>query len=65
MIPVCISCPTAFLASCRLVDAIAGPVPALASLRSLDHEWQVMDAFIGYLDRHLAKHIESISVYYR
>jgi hypothetical protein len=30
-----------------------------------DHEWQMMDAFIGYLDRHLGEHIESISVYYR
>lgn len=30
-----------------------------------DHEWQMMDAFIGYLDRHLGDHIESISVYYR
>jgi hypothetical protein len=30
-----------------------------------DHEWQVMDAFIGYLDRHLGEHVESISVYYR
>jgi hypothetical protein len=29
------------------------------------HEWQMMDAFIGYLDRHLGEHIESISVYYR
>ena len=30
-----------------------------------DHEWQMLDAFIGYLDRHLGDHIESISVYYR
>ena len=30
-----------------------------------DHEWQMMDAFIGYLDRHLGEQIESISVYYR
>ena len=30
-----------------------------------DHEWQVMDAFIGYLDRHLGDQIESISVYFR
>jgi hypothetical protein len=33
--------------------------------RAKDHEWQMMDAFIGYLDRHLGDHIESISVYYR
>ena len=30
-----------------------------------DHEWQMMDAFIGYLDRHLGGEIDSISVYYR
>jgi hypothetical protein len=30
-----------------------------------DHEWQMMDAFIGYLDRHLGEQIESISIYYR
>lgn len=30
-----------------------------------DHEWQMLQAFIGYLDRHLGEHIESISVHYR
>lgn len=30
-----------------------------------DHEWQMLHAFIGYLDRHLGEHIESISVHYR
>jgi hypothetical protein len=30
-----------------------------------DHEWQLLHAFIGYLDCHLGEHIESISVYYR
>ena len=30
-----------------------------------DHEWQMLQAFIGYLDRHLGEEIESISVYYR
>lgn len=27
-------------------------------------EWQLLRAFIGYLDRHLGKNIESISIYY-
>ncbi len=27
-------------------------------------EWQLLQAFIGYLDRHLGKSIESISIYY-
>ena len=30
-----------------------------------DHEWQLLQAFVGYLDRHLGEQIESISVYYR
>lgn len=30
-----------------------------------DHEWQMLQAFIGYLDRHLGEDIESISVHYR
>jgi hypothetical protein len=30
-----------------------------------DHEWQMLQAFIGYLDRHLGEEIECISVYYR
>jgi len=38
-------------------------VKSLAAVE--DREWQMMDAFIGYLDRHLGEQIESISVYYR
>ena len=30
-----------------------------------DHEWQMLQAFIGYLDRHLGQQIDSISIYYR
>ena len=30
-----------------------------------DHEWQMLQAFIGYLDRHLGDQIECISVHYR
>ncbi len=28
-------------------------------------EWQLLQAFVGYLDRHLGDHIESISITYR
>ncbi len=28
-------------------------------------EWQMLRAFIGYLDRHLGEEIESISIFYR
>ncbi len=30
-----------------------------------DHEWQMLQAFIGYLDRHLGEEIECITVHYR
>jgi hypothetical protein len=30
-----------------------------------DHEWQMLQAFVGYLDRHLGEAIECISVHYR
>ena len=29
------------------------------------HEWQILEAFIGYLDRHLGEQIESIAIHYR
>ncbi|MBI3411502.1 MAG: hypothetical protein HY040_24505 [Planctomycetes bacterium] len=32
---------------------------------SKDHEWQMLQAFIGYLDRHMGSQIESISILYR
>jgi hypothetical protein len=30
-----------------------------------DAEWQLLQAFIGYVDRHIGKHIQSISIIYR
>lgn len=30
-----------------------------------DHEWQLLQSFIGYLDRHLGDHIETITITYR
>ena len=49
----------------RWDGAPGGLLVAEIHTRVKDHEWQVMDAFIGYLDRHLGEQIESISVYYR
>jgi len=46
-------------------DAGSGIVIAEIKTRNLDYEWQVLQAFIGYLDRNLGKHIESISIYFR
>lgn len=46
-------------------DAAGGLLVAEIHTKVKDHEWQMMDAFIGYLDRHLGEQIESISIYYR
>jgi len=46
-------------------EAVGGLLLAEIHTKVKDHEWQMMDAFIGYLDRHLGEQIESISVYYR
>ena len=46
-------------------QAAGGLLVAEIHSRAQGHEWQVTDAFIGYLDRHLGGQIESISVYYR
>ena len=46
-------------------DAPGGLLVAEIRTKVKDHEWQLLQAFVGYLDRHLGDHIESISVYYR
>ncbi len=46
-------------------DAPGGLLIAEIRTRIKDHEWQILDAFIGYLDRHLGEQIDSISIYYR
>ena len=46
-------------------DAPGGLLIAEIRTKVKDHEWQIMEAFIGYLDRHLGEQIDSISVYYR
>jgi hypothetical protein len=33
--------------------------------RKADGEWQLLQAFVGYLDRHLSEYIESITIFYR
>jgi len=46
-------------------QAAGGLLLAEIQTKVTDHEWQLLHAFIGYLDRHLGEQIESISVYYR
>ena len=33
--------------------------------RQPDTEWRLLQAFVGYLDRHLAQQIDTITVFYR
>ena len=46
-------------------EALGGLLLAEIQTKVKDHEWQMLQAFVGYLDRHLDEQIESISVYYR
>ena len=46
-------------------QAAGGFLVAEIQSKVTDHEWQMLQAFVGYLDRHLGDQIESISVYYR
>jgi hypothetical protein len=44
--------------------APGGMLVAEIQTKMKDHEWQMLQAFVGYLDRLLGEQIESISVYY-
>jgi hypothetical protein len=42
-----------------------GLLVAEVKTKKPDAEWQLLQAFIGYLDRHFRRHIENISITYR
>ena len=46
-------------------EALGGLLVAEVHPRKDQSDWQLLQAFIGYLDRHLGEYIESISIYYR
>jgi hypothetical protein len=46
-------------------EGSAGILVAVVQTKKPETEWQLLQAFIGYLDRHLAENIDSITVYYR
>ncbi|MHC4406516.1 MAG: hypothetical protein ACYTG0_43380 [Planctomycetota bacterium] len=46
-------------------EALGGLLVAEVHPRKDQADWQLLHAFIGYLDRHLGEYIESISIYYR
>jgi hypothetical protein len=46
-------------------EAQGGVLVAEIKTTEENAEWQLLQAFIGYLDRHLSEHIESVSITYR
>jgi hypothetical protein len=46
-------------------EASGGLLVAEVQSRVEDAEWQLLRAFIGYLDRHFSDQIESITILYR
>ena len=49
----------------KFAAAPGGIVVVEIQTRKDDNEWQLLQSFIGYLDRHLGEHIESVSIAYR
>lgn len=49
----------------RCAGCSGGLLVAEIQTKVKDHEWQLLQAFIGYLDRHLGEQIDSILVYYQ
>jgi len=45
--------------------AKGGIIVAEVQSKIPDAEWQLLQAFIGYVGRHIGKHIQSISIIYR
>jgi hypothetical protein len=46
-------------------STMGGVLVAQVQTRKEDGDWQLLQSFIGYLDRHLGEHIESVSIIYR
>jgi len=45
--------------------ARGGIIVAEVQSKKSDTEWQLLQAFIGYLDRHIGEYIQSINIIYR
>jgi hypothetical protein len=46
-------------------EAKGGVLVAEVQSKPPGNEWQLLQAFVGYLDRHLSKYLESITIHYR
>ena len=46
-------------------EPVSGMLVARIQTHAEGQEWQILNAFLGYLNRHFGKDIESIQIYYR
>lgn len=46
-------------------ESVGGILLAEVQSKKVESEWQLLTAFIGYLDRHFADSIESLTIIYR
>lgn len=46
-------------------ETLGGLLVAEVHPRKGESDWQLLQAFVGYLDRHLGQYVESISIHYR
>lgn len=46
-------------------QARGGVLVAEVRTKKAGAEWQLLQAFVGYLDRHLGSHIDTVSIVYR
>lgn len=46
-------------------ETLGGLLVAEVHPRKGESDWQLLQVFIGYLDRHLGEYVESISIHYR
>ena len=46
-------------------ETVGGVLVAEVNTKKPEVEWQLLQAFVGYLDRHLGKDIDAISISYR
>ncbi len=46
-------------------ESVGGILLAEVQSKKTDQEWRLLSAFVGYLDRHFADSIESLTIIYR
>jgi hypothetical protein len=49
----------------RCAEAAGGVLVAEVKSQAPETEWQLLQAFVGYLDRHLGDDLESVAIHYR